>query len=47
MNISDIVALINQIAGKAKYRFADVNEDIEVNISDIVAVINIKAGNKE
>ena len=44
VNISDIVALINQIAGKAKYRFADVNEDFVVNISDIVAVINIMAG---
>ncbi len=47
VNISDIVALINQIAGKAKYRFADVNEDFVVDISDIVAVINIMAGNKE
>ena len=44
MDISDVVALINQMAGTATYRFADVNEDDEVNISDVVAVINIMAG---
>ena len=44
VDISDIVAIINQIAGKNQYRFADVNGDAQVDISDIVAVINIIAG---
>ena len=44
VDISDIVAIINQIAGTATYRYADVNEDEKVDISDIVAVINIIAG---
>ena len=44
VDISDIVAVINQIAGKATYRYADVNDDGEVDISDIVAIINIIAG---
>ena len=44
VDISDIVADINQIAGTATYRFADVNEDGRVDISDIVAIINIIAG---
>ena len=44
VNISDVVALINQMAGTANYRCADVNEDNEVDISDVVAVINIMAG---
>ena len=44
VDISDIVAVINQIAGKATYRFADVNNDENVDISDIVAIINIIAG---
>ena len=43
VDISDIVAIINQIAGTATYRYADVNEDDKVDISDIVAVINIIA----
>ena len=43
VDISDIVAIVNQIAGKAFYRYADVNEDESVDISDIVAVINIIA----
>ena len=43
VDISDIVAVINQIAGTATYRYADVNEDKNVDISDIVAVINIIA----
>jgi len=37
------VAIINQIAGTATYRYANVNEDDNVDISDIVAVINIIA----
>ena len=44
VDISDIVAIINQIAGKANYEDADVNGDQEIDISDIVAVINIIAG---
>ncbi len=44
IDISDIVAVINQIAGTAEYRYADVNEDNKVDISDIVAIINTIAG---
>ena len=44
IDISDIVAIINQIAGTATYSNADVNGDTKVDISDIVAVINIIAG---
>ncbi|MBR1466742.1 MAG: hypothetical protein IJ607_10345 [Bacteroidaceae bacterium] len=43
VDISDIVAIINQIAGTASYENADVNSDKTVDISDIVAVINIIA----
>ena len=43
VDISDIVAIINQIAGTATYKNADVNADGNVDISDIVAVINIIA----
>ena len=43
VDISDIVAIINQIAGTANYENADVNADEKVDISDIVAVINIIA----
>lgn len=42
-DISDIVAIINQIAGTSTYARADVNNDNKVDISDIVAVINIIA----
>jgi hypothetical protein len=41
VDISDIVAIINQIAGTTSYQLADVNGDKAVDISDIVAVINI------
>lgn len=44
VDISDIVAVINQIAGTATYRYADVNGDTNVDISDIVAIINVIAG---
>mgnify|MGYP002852225850 CR=1 FL=1 len=47
VDISDIVAIINQIAGTATYADADVNSDKGVDISDIVAVINIIAGSDE
>lgn len=43
VDISDIVAVINQIAGTATFRYADVNEDEKVDISDIVAIINVIA----
>lgn len=47
VDISDIVAIINYIAGTSTFseKEADVNEDGKVDISDIVAVINIIAGN--
>ena len=45
VNISDVVALINTIAGNNTFRStADVNGDGDINISDVVAVINIIAG---
>ena len=44
IDISDIVAIINTIAGDTTYKdTADVNEDKNIDISDIVAVINIIA----
>mgnify|MGYP002622113800 CR=1 FL=1 len=46
VDISDIVAVINQIAGTASYRYADVNADDNVDISDIVAIINSIAEGK-
>ena len=44
VDISDIVAVIHQIAGTATYSNADVNGDYSVDISDIVAIVNIIAG---
>ena len=45
VDISDIVAIINTIAGNPTYLdTSDVNEDNSIDISDIVAVINIIAG---
>ena len=44
VDISDIVAVINQIAGTATFALADVNADKFVDISDIVAIINVIAG---
>ena len=44
VNISDVVAVINQIAGIASWLHADVNGDKLVNISDVVKIINIIAG---
>ncbi len=44
VDISDIVAVINTIAGEATYSAsADVNKDDNTDISDIVAIINIIA----
>ncbi len=43
VNISDVVAVINQMAGTQTYRYADVNNDGAVNISDVVAIINAMA----
>ncbi len=46
VDISDIVAVINTIAGDTTYKStADVNSDNKIDISDIVAIINIIAGN--
>ena len=47
VDISDVVAIINQMAGTANFAFADVNEDDKVDISDIMAVINIIAGTNQ
>ena len=44
VDISDIVAVINQIAGTADYDKSDVNHDGSTDISDIVAIINCIAG---
>ena len=44
VNISDIVAVINHIAGIKLYDKADVDEDKSVNITDVVTIINIIAG---
>ena len=41
IDISDVVAVINQMAGSGNYPYADVNSDDDVDISDVVAVINI------
>ncbi len=43
VDISDVVAVINQMAGQAFWKYADVNGDNQVDISDIVAIINIMA----
>ena len=44
VDISDVVAIINQMAGVAAWQNANVNGDDKVDISDVVAVINIMAG---
>ena len=46
VDINDVVAIINHMAGTANWRYANVNEDAEgsVDINDVVAVINIMAG---
>ena len=45
IDINDVVAIINQMAGAATYEMADVNNDGNVDINDVVNVINIMAGN--
>lgn len=47
VDINDVVAIINVMAGTATWQNANVNEDPEgsVDINDVVAVINIMAGN--
>ncbi len=47
VNINDVVAIINVMAGTASWANANVNGDSEgsVDINDVVAVINIMAGN--
>ena len=44
VNINDVVAIINVMAGAAEWRYANVNGDERVDINDVVAVINIMAG---
>ena len=44
VDISDVVAIINTIAGKSTYDHSDVNRDKTTDISDVVKVINIIAG---
>ena len=46
VDINDVVAIINHMAGTANWRYANVNEDADgsVDINDVVAVINIMAG---
>ena len=46
VDINDVVAVINHMAGTANWRYANVNEDAEnsVDINDVVAIINIMAG---
>ena len=45
VNISDVVAVINHIAGIKSYPLADVDNDDSVNITDVVRIINIIASN--
>ena len=47
VDISDIVAVINTMAGTTIWRYADVNKDNNTDISDIVGIINIIAGKSE
>ena len=44
VNINDVVAIINVMAGTATWPNANVNGDEKVDINDVVAVINIMAG---
>ena len=46
VDINDVVAVINQMAGTSAFAYADVNGDKKVDINDVVAIINIMAGNK-
>lgn len=47
VDISDVVAVINTMAGTTIWRYADVNKDNNTDISDIVGIINIIAGKSE
>lgn len=44
VNITDVVSVINTIAGKETYANADVNGDNRIDITDVVIIINIIAG---
>ena len=46
VDISDVVAVINNIAGLATFKYADINSDTKIDITDIVDIINIIAGAK-
>lgn len=41
VNINDVVATVNHMAGAFTWRYADVNGDTLVDINDIVSIINI------
>ncbi len=41
VDISDIVAIINEMSGTVIYSNSDVNNDRQVDISDVISVINI------
>ncbi len=43
VDINDVVAVVNQMAGNGGWRYADVNDDGDVNINDVVAIVNIMA----
>ena len=45
VDINDVVAVINHMAGTASWPDADVNGDTLVDINDVVAIINIMSGN--
>ena len=44
VDINDVVAIINHMAGTTSFKYANVNHDANVDINDVVAVINIMAG---
>ncbi len=44
VNISDVVAIINNIAGIETWRYADVDNSGKIDITDVVCVINTLAG---
>ena len=47
VDINDVVAIINHMAGTAYWTNADVNGDTNVDINDVVAVINIMANSSD
>lgn len=47
VDINDVVAIINHMAGTMAWNKADVNKDYKVDINDVVAVINFMANPPE